>query len=1081
MSKKLRTWLLPTLLTLVSILVIGASLSLRYLDLDTYKEQIVAQVRSALKRDIRYSSGDFSFRFGPSFTFYDIVIKEKNGVDDFVKADRLTLRIALLPLLRQEFVLARMQLARPVLQLSRDRDGVFNIADLLTPAAPPTPAAAPPSIGAIQLENAQVRFTDLAVAPTPVVTELSNTDLYLSRLTRGKDCDFEVKGSLMAGARKVPLLLAGVAKLPKAGAPWSGCQITGRVRTGGLDTAHFWPYYGRFLPFQNLAGLVSLEATFKGRPTAFKSKAEVGITGLNLDYPKVFHARLTPKSVKASCEIELNDKKLEFDHVKLNVDGLAVQGSCRLSDLHGKDMRITAKATTNRFNLREYRQFIPYGIIVKDTADFIEQKVTGGFYRLEDGRLDGTVSQILHMERGHNYDILYVKAHVEEGVVAYGNGFPVCSDIKGELYLAGKDFILKGMHGTFGSSPMALEGRITDYPLDTPCRYLFTANVRAKQQEAAWVLGKQRDRRFHFGDGALLRVTGEGGTSAYNVTAAGDLTPVAYTLPELISKPQGRPNAVSVKVTFGKQDFRITALNYSLSSLALSATSVSGYDGPVSLDLKTNQFQCGDIAPLTPALARFHPAGKLQAQLHGSGPGLDRLSWSGTVGFAGVSLKAADKVRPLSDINGTLKVGGENLESSQFTAKVGSSTISGHGTLSGLKSPVVTLVFTSPALDLADLGLTGGRGPLHIDRVQGSVSFNKERDYLQISALSGTIGHSTMQLKGVLQELQHPRMDLAVTASHLELEDITPLFGSSGGGSGTGASSTGAAGGPTLNGKIHLFAAEGKAKDIPFQRLRTVVMLEENILYLQPLECSTAEGDLTGKVRIDFGSGATRYQASWNLERASAEKVAHMLGVKKQEITGTLTLRGDLTAKGDSSADWKRTALGAVSLKIEHGTLKQFATLSKIFSILNVSQLFKLKLPDMVSGGMPYNKITGDFAVRDGALSTQNLFLDSNAMNLSAVGKLDMVRDELDLKIGVQPLQTVDKVVSRIPIVGWILTGKEHSLVTTYFEAKGKIEDPQVKAIPVKTLAKGVLNIFKRVFELPGRLITDTGEVMIGN
>jgi hypothetical protein len=29
-------------------------------------------------------------------------------------------------------------------------------------------------------------------------------------------------------------------------------------------------------------------------------------------------------------------------------------------------------------------------------------------------------------------------------------------------------------------------------------------------------------------------------------------------------------------------------------------------------------------------------------------------------------------------------------------------------------------------------------------------------------------------------------------------------------------------------------------------------------------------------------------------------------------------------------------------------------------------------------------------------------------------------------------------------------------------------------------MAKGVLNIFKRVFELPAKLFTDTGDVLIG-
>jgi len=74
----------------------------------------------------------------------------------------------------------------------------------------------------------------------------------------------------------------------------------------------------------------------------------------------------------------------------------------------------------------------------------------------------------------------------------------------------------------------------------------------------------------------------------------------------------------------------------------------------------------------------------------------------------------------------------------------------------------------------------------------------------------------------------------------------------------------------------------------------------------------------------------------------------------------------------------------------------------------------------------------------------------------------------------------VDKVVNRIPVVGWLLTGKDKSFLTAYFEAKGKWSDPKVSAIPAKSLAKGALNVFRRVFELPMRLFTDTGEVILG-
>jgi uncharacterized protein YhdP len=155
--------------------------------------------------------------------------------------------------------------------------------------------------------------------------------------------------------------------------------------------------------------------------------------------------------------------------------------------------------------------------------------------------------------------------------------------------------------------------------------------------------------------------------------------------------------------------------------------------------------------------------------------------------------------------------------------------------------------------------------------------------------------------------------------------------------------------------------------------------------------------------------------------------------------------------------------------------------LSKVFSILNVSQLFKFKLPDMVSEGMPYNDLNATFSIKNGFISTDDLFLASNAMNMSLVGKHDFVHDNMDLTLGIQPLQTVDKVVSHIPIVGWILTGENKAMFSTYFEIKGKSTDPQVSAIPITSLGKGVFGIFKRVFQLPVKLFTDTGEVILGN
>ncbi|HOX16054.1 MAG TPA: AsmA-like C-terminal domain-containing protein, partial [Smithellaceae bacterium] len=195
---------------------------------------------------------------------------------------------------------------------------------------------------------------------------------------------------------------------------------------------------------------------------------------------------------------------------------------------------------------------------------------------------------------------------------------------------------------------------------------------------------------------------------------------------------------------------------------------------------------------------------------------------------------------------------------------------------------------------------------------------------------------------------------------------------------------------------------------------------------------------------------------------------------------GTLTMKGDLTAEGANMSDLKKTMQGTATLVMEKGSLNKFPVLSKVFSILNVSQLLKFQLPDMITEGMPFTSVKGTFSLQDGILSSNDLFVKSNAMNMSIVGRTDIIRDELNLNIGIQPLQTVDKIVSNIPVVGWILTSDTKSFITLYFQAQGKRSDPTVNAMPVTSMSKGVLDIFKKLFQLPEKLITDTGEVIMG-
>jgi uncharacterized protein YhdP len=1068
------------LLTVLAILIMlwgGATLVLnKLMHLDSYKEEILAQVQQALNRKVLYEKGAFSFRFGPQFVFSHVTVEDKGGTKTFLYADRLTIRLALLPLLERKLILHEIELDKPVIFLSRDQAGDFNFKDVLGSKVEQK-AQIQVQISGIRIKGGEIHFKDMAITPNGIDTILKETNLSINNFARGKNCLIELTAAVFHEGIRGSLALSGSANVPAKDQHISDTSLNVVISTKKLDASHFWPYYSRYVPFRQVLGLLDMESSFKGKLFEFTSMGTARITGLRFDYPQVFHAPLSPKDLSLSYEMALNSKDINVKSLNLSVDGLNVRGNCAIRDFNSGDPRITAQAKTSSFNLEYFNRYIPFGIIYKDTADYIENHIKGGIYRLDDGRLDGRVSQIAHMELGDNYNVLFITGRVEKGIVSYGPNNPTFNSIKGTLEMRGKNFNLIKMTGNFGTSPFNLDGNITDYPLTTPAGYPFTMDITPKQAELAWLLGKGKGTKLGFTGKSTLHLSGSGTSRDYDLSGECALTQATYSYPDLITKPAGQQNSVVFAANITRQEMKISSLQFNLAPMVLNIVASNRFAEPESLalDIKSNRFQINEVAAMLPRIKRYQAAGKLQATLHGESRdhNLEDLSWGGDILFNDFSFRPNEMTKSVSNINGEINFSGDTLETSQLFARVGGSTIYGKGKLVGFTNPSLSLAFSSPSLNTADFGLQAPQAAVKLTKVQGNVLLKDNN--LQIKSFSSQLNKSVINLKGTIQNLDNPNIDISVSSPYLEIEDII-LAGKLERIKKAGSPAQS----PALKATFQVDA--GKAWGIEFKKLQSTVIYENNILYLQPLECRALDGDISAKSRIDFGViGAPRYQLNYSIQKISAEQLIRAAGIKKQGITGTLTLQGELTAKGTTGDELKETALGSAKVHLEEGKLKKFAILSKIFSMLNISQLLKFQLPGMVSGGMPYNKINATLAIRDGVISSNDLYVASDAMNISAIGKVFLVKDELDATIGVKPLQTVDKVVSHIPIVGWILVGKNKSLVTAYFEAKGKFEDPQVKAIPVKSMAKGVFNIFKRVFELPATLFTDTGEVIIGN
>lgn len=1067
------------LLALATTSLIATSFILpRLIDLNSYQTQLTDLLKKELHRPVSMGESSFSWGFGPVFTFNDLTISEPDGTELFITAKQVSFRLSILPLLRKRLALNEIDIQSPVIRLSRTKEGKLSIDDLLKPAPTADQKPSPLRVRGLKIHKGTVVWRDAAVdAFRGLPLTLSDLDLAIDRLTPGKKSNFKLAATMTGGASGT-IRSEGSIRLPKAGAGLSTAAVNASVKLSRLEYWHFWPYFGHLLPFPAPSGSTSLNLHLKGSWENLAAKGDVVLHKPRLIWPSVFPYPVAPEQAQLVFELKRTPDLLDLPKLNLTLDGFAFRGSLKLTDLLSKDPLLKAKGVSDLFDYTRTRSYIPFGIIEDDVADFIRNKIKAGQFKLNTGTLDARFSQLLKFGVGNNANTLYINGTAKDAVISYGPKAPSFNRINSTLELKGRDFNLPDAQAYFGDSPFKLNGTITEYSTDgVPCAYPFTMDITPKPAEVAWLARFVQLDKLSFGGNSTLRLTGAGLIKSYQLSGAWQLDQARYELPQAISKPAGMANSLSFSSILSKQETKITALSYSLPPMQLSASALFRHgdsDPHLSFELQSNTFTLGPKLPLLTQWQKYQPQGMVQLHLSGSGNPEDfsAMQYNGTVRLANASFRPLENFDPVRSVNGTVTFKGSSVQTSRIAIQYGNTPLTMRGRIANLAAPEAELLISSPRLNLKDFGLAGPGIPL-VRQFSTHLTFSDKT--LHVRALTGHLDKSLINATGSYTSEPKPLLLLNIAAPRLDIEELLPLLAPA---QPDAPSSVKQMSPLQIAGRIT--AENGSYRGITFNKLAANIQNEGGILQLHSLEAAVFDGTFTANGQLVRRLGRpTDWALNLMLKRVKSGDLFAALDLNR-EIRGRMNVSGSLKAKGETLSEIKQSAYGDLKLEIERGVLRRFNSLSKVFSILNLSQLLTFRLPDMATDGMPFNRISANVSLKDGILNTRNFFIDSNAMHVSMVGTLNIVKENMDLLIGVQPLQTVDKVISRIPVVGWILTGGDNNLISTYFEAKGSWADPKVTAIPVKSMAEGTLGIFQRIFELPVRLFTDTGEVLLG-
>ena len=86
-------------------------------------------------------------------------------------------------------------------------------------------------------------------------------------------------------------------------------------------------------------------------------------------------------------------------------------------------------------------------------------------------------------------------------------------------------------------------------------------------------------------------------------------------------------------------------------------------------------------------------------------------------------------------------------------------------------------------------------------------------------------------------------------------------------------------------------------------------------------------------------------------------------------------------------------------MKVGQGKLWKFIVMSKFLSIINIFSIDELLKP-----GMPYKHITGDFDITEGIVRSNNIYLESDTLRMTAMGEINIPDQYIDSVLMLQPV-----------------------------------------------------------------------------
>ena len=286
--------------------------------------------------------------------FSDFALSEPDVPRPAITAQRITARVALMPLFERKLILYGVRLHKPTARLVRDKEGRIPLLEKLLNLPFLTQEATQFGLDlrSIGIRDGEVDFEDQQTEKAQRTIRFRDIDLDVQRIRdqrlldfvkqlanlkqsepQGAALDFNLKSEVGTDKDKTTLRTRGRMVFPKETLGFHKTWWNADIQLDNLSAVLLRQYVGAQWPVKSLTGIFASRFHIQGSPTdQMHLRGALSFKQLAIDAPDLFTAPLSPADGQAQFDVDWKPQRL----------------SIALFDFRSKELKLTVKGESAR-------------------------------------------------------------------------------------------------------------------------------------------------------------------------------------------------------------------------------------------------------------------------------------------------------------------------------------------------------------------------------------------------------------------------------------------------------------------------------------------------------------------------------------------------------------------------------------------------------------------------------------------------------------------------------------------------------------------------------------------------------------